>query len=488
MLVSSQPSFSRLGIVQTQRDLPSALGLSKTLSNQTKYNTHRQTFPEFVYESYQYDVQSDGLHIVFTFRLGNDILFQPSAFIPSRPFLRFDQPADAMNTLVFNIGLIELVSYWKCACPPKVRILCGTLDPRQSAFWKKIYFNGLGEFFYTNGINATIDDFMEMECLSADASKQSSNQAIKQSSNQADYLVPIGGGKDSVVTLELLSAHSKQPVVPLIMNPRGATVGCIEAAGYTIDDVLVIHRTIHPRLLELNSEGYLNGHTPFSAMLAFYTLLAAQLSGVPNIALSNENSANESTVVGTNVNHQYSKSLEFEDDFRQYVAQYISPSFNYFSFLRPLSELQIAMLFSQNEKYFDVFRSCNAGSKQDVWCGRCAKCLFAYIILSPFIPPQRLNAIFGKAMLDDIELRPFFEQLTGLAETKPFECVGTISEVHSALAMTIRRWYPTQQPALLADYVPQPPSTPLNTLFPHHNLNNHELALLTQYVQAAATI
>ena len=488
MLVSSQPSFSRLGIVQTQRDLPSALGLSKTLSNQTKYNTLRQTFPEFVYESYQYDVQSDGLHIVFTFRLGNDILFQPSAFIPSRPFLRFDQPADAMNTLVFNIGLIELVSYWKCACPPKVRILCGTLDPRQAAFWKKIYFNGLGEFFYTNGINATIDDFMEMECLSADASKQSSNQAIKQSSSQADYLVPIGGGKDSVVTLELLSAHSKQPVVPLIMNPRGATVGCIEAAGFTIDDVLVIHRTIHPRLLEINSEGYLNGHTPFSAMLAFYTLLAAQLSGVPNIALSNENSANESTVVGTNVNHQYSKSLEFEDDFRQYVAQYISPSFNYFSFLRPLSELQIAMLFSQNEKYFDVFRSCNAGSKQDVWCGRCAKCLFAYIILSPFIPPQRLNAIFGKAMLDDIELRPFFEQLTGLAETKPFECVGTISEVHSALAMTIRRWYPTQRPALLADYVPQPPSTPLNTLFPHHNLNNHELALLTQYVQAAATI
>ena len=488
MLVSSQPSFSRLGIVQTQRDLPSTLGLSKTLSNQTKYNTLRQTFPEFVYESYQYDVQSDGLHIVFTFRLGNDILFQPSAFIPSRPFLRFDQPADAMNTLVFNIGLIELVSYWKCACPPKVRILCGALDPCQAAFWKKIYFNGLGEFFYTNGINTTIDDFMEVECLSADASKQSSNQAIKQSSNQANYLVPIGGGKDSVVTLELLSAHSKQPVVPLIMNPRGATVGCIEAAGYAIDDVLVIHRTIHPRLLELNSEGYLNGHTPFSAMLAFYTLLAAQLSGIPNIALSNENSANESTVVGTNVNHQYSKSLEFEDDFRQYVAQYISPSFNYFSFLRPLSELQIAMLFSQNEKYFDVFRSCNAGSKQDVWCGRCAKCLFAYIILSPFIPPQRLNTIFGKAMLDDIELRPFFEQLTGLAETKPFECVGTISEVHSALAMTIRRWYPTQRPALLTDYVPQPPTTPLNTLFPHHNLNNHELALLTQYVQAAAII
>ena len=461
------------------------------MSNQTKYNTLRQTFPEFVYESYQYDVQSDGLHIVFTFRLGKDIVFQPSAFIPSRSFINFSQPAELLDTLVFNIGMIELVSYWKCACPPKVRILCGVLDSHQVAFWKKIYFNGLGEFFYTNDIDDTIDDFMEMEngewrmenYLGAPANSQFSIL-----NPQFSYLVPVGGGKDSVVTLELLSAQAGRPVIPLIMNPRGATVGCVEAAGYSIDDVLVIRRTIHPKLLELNAEGFLNGHTPFSAMLAFYTLLAAGLSGIPNIALSNENSANESTVVGTSVNHQYSKSVEFEDDFRRYVAQYVSPTFNYFSFLRPLSELQIAMLFSRYEKYFDVFRSCNAGSKEDVWCGRCAKCLFAYIILSPFIPPRRLNAIFGKAMLDDIELRPFFEQLTGQAETKPFECVGTISEVHSALAMTIRRWYPTSRPALLTDYAPQSPTTPLDSLFPHHNLNHDELALLNNYVQAAATI
>ena len=455
------------------------------MSNQTKYNTLRQTFPEFVYESYQYDVQSDGLHIVFTFRLGKDIVFQPSAFIPSRPFLNFSQPAGLLDSLVFNIGLIELVSYWKCACPPRVRILCGSLDPHQAAFWKKLYFNGLGEFFYTNGITATIDDFMEVETLNAHPPTHNAQPSTLDSNR---YLVPIGGGKDSVVTLELLSAQAGRPVVPLIMNPRGATVGCVEAADYSIDDVLVIHRTIHPRLLELNAEGFLNGHTPFSAMLAFYTLLAAQLSGVPNIPLSNENSANESTVVGTSVNHQYSKSVEFEDDFRRYVAQYVSPTYNYFSFLRPLSELQIAMLFSRYEKYFDVFRSCNAGSKEDVWCGGCAKCLFAYIILSPFIPPQRLDAIFGKAMLDDIELRPCFEQLTGQAETKPFECVGTIGEVHSALSMTLRRWYPTRRPALLTDYAPLPPTTPLDTLFPHHNLNHDELALLNSYVQAAATI
>ena len=492
------------------------------MSNQTKYDAFRQTYPEFVYECYQYDVQSDGLHIVFTFRIGDSILFTPTAFVPNRPFLNFDQPKETMDTLVFNMGMIELISYWKCLCPPKVVVKCGSLSDSQIDFWKKIYFNGLGEFFYINGIHATIEDFIKIECpnegfrglgekgcrvsgikqtlrpfnlqtfkpSNPQTLKPLNNQAIKQSSNQTNYLVPIGGGKDSVVTLELLSdflSGGKRPV-PLIMNPRGATIGCIEAAGYSMEDVLVIHRTIHPRLLELNSQGCLNGHTPFSAMLAFYTLLASQLSGIPNIALSNESSANEATVADSGVNHQYSKSLEFENDFRSYVAENVSPQYNYFSFLRPLSELQIAMLFSRYGKYHPVFRSCNAGSKEDIWCGRCAKCLFAYIILSPFIPPQQLDTIFGKNMLDDPAMLQFFNELTGHAETKPFECVGTIDEVNTALSMAVERWYPNHRPVLLEGYTPvATQSTALTALQPRHNLSPALVNLIQQHVQAATT-
>jgi hypothetical protein len=192
--------------------------------------------------------------------------------------------------------------------------------------------------------------------------------------------------------------------------------------------------------------------------------------------------------VGTGINHQYPKSLEFENDFRQYVSEFISPAYNYFSFLRPLSELQIAMLFSRYSQYFGVFRSCNAGSKQDIWCGKCAKCLFAYIILSPFIAPQQLNAIFGKNMLDDPDMRPYLDQLTGRAETKPFECVGTISEVHSALSMTLSRWYPNSRPCLLHDYHPTDPTTPLDTLFPDHNLPSQYLDILSHAVSEACTL
>ena len=217
-------------------------------------------------------------------------------------------------------------------------------------------------------------------------------------------------------------------------------------------------------------------------MLAFYTLLASACSGIANIALSNENSANEATVVGTEVNHQYSKSLEFENDFRQYTRATFPEHYNYFSFLRPLTELQIAMLFSRYTEFHDVFRSCNVGSKQDIWCCHCAKCLFAYIILSPFLPPERLSKIFGSDLLDDTTLSHEFDQLTGQAATKPFECVGTVSEVNIALSMALKKWYPTRRPQLLAHYQPTEARLPLTHLAPDNNLSAEEQNIIAQCI------
>ena len=448
-------------------------------NNNEKYLSLRRQYPVFEYLAYHYSVEADGLHLWFDFRMG-DIEFHPTAIVERRPFLDFSADID---TIVFNIGMVELVSYWKCACPPTVKVLCGSLTDSQLAFWRKLYWHGLGEFFYTNGISETPEAFLEIENgeLKIDNWLPHSDNSQFSNLKSQFYLVPIGGGKDSVVTLELLRRAGKT-IRPLIMNPRGATVECAAKAGFPIDEVLVIRRTIDPTLLDLNAKGYLNGHTPFSAMLAFYTQLASALSGIPNVALSNESSANESTVIGTSVNHQYSKSLEFEDDFREYCGN----TFNYFSFLRPLSELQIAMLFSRFTAYHDVFRSCNVGSKQDIWCGHCAKCLFAYIILSPFIEPARLNQIFGKSMLEDTTLEHEFLQLTGKAETKPFECVGTVSEVNAALSMAIERWYPITRPALLKDYHihTQPLShSATQSLLPIGNLTPDE----RQILQAACT-
>ncbi|MBR5664177.1 MAG: hypothetical protein IKX13_00275, partial [Bacteroidales bacterium] len=213
-------------------------------------------------------------------------------------------------------------------------------------------------------------------------------------------------------------------------------------------------RPIDKRLLELNAEGYLNGHTPFSAMLAFYSLLIATLAGRSRIALSNESSANEPTVQGSDVNHQYSKSIEFEADFREYVAQYLTEDVSYYSFLRPLSELQIAMLFSRCTAYLPVFRSCNVGSKQDIWCGHCPKCLFTCIMLSAFLPAEKVREIFGKDLLEDETLWPVLKELCGETAVKPFECVGTREEVCMALCEIIRQYESRNKslPTLLASF------------------------------------
>ena len=459
-------------------------------NNSTKYAELRERYPEFLYEAFHHEWTAEGLRLWFDFRMG-DVVFHPEALIEARPFLSCDVPTQVLDRMVFDIGMIELISYWKCACPPTVKVLCGALTDEQTAFWRKLYWNGLGEFFYTNGISESQDGFLQVESgkWRVESGERRTENKTSQTGGSpfstlhspisASYLVPIGGGKDSVVTLELLRRAGKT-IRPLIMNPRGATRECARVAGFPLEEVLVIRRKIDPTLLDLNAKGYLNGHTPFSAMLAFYTRLASALSGIPNVALSNESSANESTVKGSYVNHQYSKSLEFEDDFRNYVNE--AASFNYFSFLRPLSELQIAMLFSRFTAYHDVFRSCNVGSKEDIWCGHCAKCLFAYIILSPFIAPERLNAIFGKSMLDDTTLDLEFRQLLGLAETKPFECVGTVSEVRQALQMATERWYRGKAPKLvqLVQLEKLEKLVQLDHLSPIGNLTEEERQILQQ--------
>ena len=398
------------------------------MSNQAKYDSLRQTFKSFCYEDFHYKVENGAFFAKFDFVLSSEIAFHPCFEIPARNFYHWDSiPKPLLDNLVFHIGMIELISYWKIACPKKVVIKPFVLNEEQIRWWKKLYFNGLGEFFYVNGITASINDFMQIECGDA-ACHVTANDSVLLSEQT---LIPIGGGKDSVVTLELLK--NRVPAIPLIINPRGATNECLAAAGFDDNQAAIIKRTLDPTMLRMNAEGYLNGHTPFSAMLAFYTILLGFATKSKYIALSNESSANEPTVPDTEINHQYSKSVAFENDFRHYVAKYIDADIQYFSFLRPLNELQIAKLFSRAKEYRKVFKSCNAGSKTDSWCGHCPKCLFTWLALSPFISRGELADIFGKDLLKDNDLRPILDQLDGSAEVKPFECVGTVGEVRACV-------------------------------------------------------
>lgn len=417
------------------------------------YEACREAFPVFLYKTYTCEDTPEELTVTYHFEVPGLSAFAPTWRFPKKSPAPAD-PSDnrTLGAMLFGLGMVELVSYWKIACPPRVLVSAGALTEEQIGWWKELYYLGLGEFFHTNRIHADPEHFMELIC------DYTGNESQDVPSDAKDgCLIPIGGGKDSACTIEMLK-KSAHPLKTYIINPRGATLKTVEAAGLSMKDSIHARRTLDPRMLSLNQEGYLNGHTPFSALVAFSSLITAYLHGLRYVALSNESSANESTVAGSTVNHQYSKSFKFERDFHEYEKRYIRSGIYYFSMLRPLSEFQIAKYFAGAKAYHDIFRSCNKGSRQDIWCGHCSKCLFVFLILSPFLSRQRLTEIFGADLSDDLSMKEDFEKLIGLQEEKPFECVGSRDEVNAAVCLTVERMEQAGEPlpALLAWYRRQP--------------------------------
>jgi UDP-N-acetyl-alpha-D-muramoyl-L-alanyl-L-glutamate epimerase len=381
----------------------------------------------------------------FDFRLEPDIEFHPTLRflgVDEERVRRLD-PALIRAWLV-RIGMVELLSYWKAACPPEIVVAAGHLEPAELSFWKKLLANGMSEFFYVNDVDGWQDDFVR---FSVEAKTET--YAIDAEPKPERYLTPVGGGKDSAVTVELIKEAGLDQAL-FLLNPGIAAQRTADVSGE--EQRITVERTIDSKLIELNDAGYLNGHTPFSALLAFVSTLAAYLHGYRYAALSNEWSANEENIIslGHPVNHQYSKSYGFEKDFREYLRERLSVSIEYFSALRPLHELQIAKLFSRHEAYFSAFVSCNRKIAAGEWCGKCAKCLFAAIMLSAFLAPERVKAIFRKDILDDGSLLPILKELTGLTELKSLDCVGTRDESKAALHLAIRRYGGAELPSLLA--------------------------------------
>ncbi len=418
--------------------------------NNVKYNELREKYKEFNYDNYSYVFVDNKLEITFEFSQYDGINFKPKWTIPISEDEYIKKDRSFLDKIIFNLGLVEVISYWKATCSPILNVKCSALNEHQKKWWKKLYFNGLGEFFYTNNISVNESDFIDIICNN----ELEKNEIILKDDFEG-CLIPIGGGKDSIVTLETLN-KSKQKLDNLcyIVNPRGATIETAKISGYR-DKTVSVNRTIDKNLIDLNNNGFLNGHTPFSAILAFSSYLTAYLYDKKFITLSNESSANESNVEGSNVNHQYSKSIEFENDFREYVQIYLSDKIQYFSLLRPLNEFKIVKIFCQYNKYFKVFKSCNVGSKEDIWCNNCPKCLYVYIMLSAFLSLEEMNVIFETNMFDNIELTNILDGLVSSKFDKPFECVGTKEEINYALYIKINKLKENKKelPPLLSYYM-----------------------------------
>lgn len=441
-----------------------------------KYNEFRTNYPEFYYHGFEIEDKENELFITYHFEIKDLMDFNPTLRIPKKNKWNYDKAL--LNKMIFSAGLAEIPSYWKATCSPKIIIECGTLDKWQTSWLKKLIYNGLGEFFYVNKIDVNEDDFVDIK---------SYGESIKTDdyASYDGYLVAVGGGKDSLTSLEILKSVPNKKA--FIINNRKVCFDGANVAGIKDEDIINVQRLFDKEIIELNNKGFLNGHTPISSCIAFISYLTAYVNKIKYVVLSNESSANESSVIGTNINHQYSKSLEFENDFRSYTSKYLTDKIEYFSLLRPLSELQIMKIFTKYPKYFNHFISCNNGGKRknigktDGWCNTCAKCLFIYILMSNFVSQDDMIKIFGENLLDKKEMLNYFLELLGKTTNKPFECVGTIKEVTYVVNNLVKKG--GNLPYLLSYYkenynVVEPNNTLLTNIDSNNNVPEELLDLI----------
>ena len=413
-----------------------------------KINLLRKKYPQFIYHSYSLTLKGKDLVVNFYFEIKPGIHFTPTITIQNIDSQKIKKiPRAVIDNLIFHLGLAEIPSYWKATCSPEIIIRAGHLNREQIKWWKNLLLKGLGQFFFTNKINFLKPDFVVIK--SEKERKVLNKFDVKFKNN--NILVPIGGGKDSIVTLEILKKYKKYLDISslncfaLNINPTIAEVFKKAKCSHSV----VVERKIDNKLLVLNQKGFLNGHTPFSAYLAFLSLFVSFISGYNYIFLSNERSSNEGNVhyLGKVVNHQWSKSFEFEKEFRFYVKKFLGQGIKYFSFLRPLYELQIVKLFINYPQYFKTFLSCNEAYKTysgrvtplGKWCNNCPKCLFVFTSLFPFIGEKKAINIFGENLFKKRSLLPLMLELVGESKFKPFECVGTEEETRVAFYLSLRR-------------------------------------------------
>lgn len=396
-------------------------------------------YHSFIFTSYAFHRKTGKIELNYS--LDDDITFTETITLQSP----YGIPSDAS---LFMLHLIGGISYYKTCLPKTIEIRSGTLNEKQAKFWNTVYESGLGEFFFKNKI-----DFRGLINFPFDNKLSRKETPFRDVSTGATkILVPIGGGKDSIVTIELL----KKINLPITLLRVGHHPFINQLASIAKLPLLTIERSLSGNLFDLNAQGALNGHVPITAYLSILSIVLSEAYGFSHVVFSNERSADEGNVElhGKQINHQWSKSVAFEKALREYIKTSATSNVEYFSLLRPFSELSIVQMFAQYPQYFPHFTSCNsnwkilkipnqqhpspgaASPRAGRWCGRCPKCAFAFAMLSAFLSKDDVLTIFeGNNLFADDALLPTYRELLGLEGIKPFECVGTPEETYSALML-----------------------------------------------------
>ena len=376
-----------------------------------------------------FDAETGVARLVYAFDEGPELT--ETVTVPGAPFTLDATRSRAVEQAVRLLHLITGVSYYKAAVPNEIRIDGYAIDAATAVLLEQVYVHGLGEFAYRNGLS------LHGRVRFPVGAQTPAPAAVTGLREHA--LVAIGGGKDSLVSIEALRGAGIGQTVTWIGGSQ-LIAACAARTGLP---TLNIGRALAPELFDYNRQGAWNGHIPVTAINSAIMVLAALLQGVDQVVFSNERSASYGSMIpGTGeVNHQWSKGWAFERAFGDFVQSHVAADLHYYSLLRPLSELAVARQFARTDHYDAHFSSCNRNfhllgeRPTNRWCGVCPKCHFVFLALAPFMPKPRLVGIFGRNLLDDANQTGGFDALLEYQDHKPFECVGEGQESRAAMAV-----------------------------------------------------
>lgn len=338
-------------------------------------------------------------------------------------------PAAARDQVLRLLSFAACLSYFKAFAPAEIAVPEG-LTAGERRFLSELTRNGLGEFAYVN----QLPEVLETRVVAPDLGEVTAGSAPAE---PARVLVAVGGGKDSIVSIEALKDAGFE-VGLFSVNSYAPIEDTARVAGLPLQSV---RRRLDPGLFRLNEAGAPNGHVPVTAVNSLLAVLTAMALGYDTVVFSNEASSSYGNVVwqGRTINHQWSKSIEFERLLRESLP---AQAPQYVSLLRPITELRIACRFARHTEYHQVFTSCNRAfrlreDERTTWCADCPKCRFVFLCLAPYLRRDALLRIFdGRDMFaDPTQLEGFLELLGSDGLLKPFECVGEPDECRVALAL-----------------------------------------------------
>ncbi len=399
-----------------------------------------QKFEKFYFDWFEFDTDSLKAKFFYKFddieKFTEEIDFS-SDFLSVRP--DFDETI--LNNFLFSLSIALWISYYKLYPTKELVIKSWFLSDDDIVFWQKFYINWLWEFLYKNNLSPNwLFNFIN--------AKEKTYKKIDFNESE-NILLPIWWWKDSIVSAELLLKNNFDFTPIVFWKIDIIKENCLNIMW---KDAILIKRKLDENLFRLNELGYYNWHVPITWIISFALLTTAYLYDYKYIILSNEKSANSGNtkIWDLEINHQYSKSLEFEQDLSNYVNRNLSSKLTYFSLLRWMYEINIAEIFSKFWKeYFWVFSSCNSNFKildnwlsvhNSFWCNSCPKCAFVYAILRPFISDLEVLQIFGKELYEDKTLENLFLELLWIQWHKPFECVGEAEEVIYAMNKSLNNF------------------------------------------------